>query len=208
MATWLIFATWAENDEALWNSHWIAQETARLAPSRPRVVEREVAVRKNLEAALARGPASSMASPATIEGVAFFGHGTPHAVLGSDDKEALDLANVHLLERRWAHAFACHTGRALIPAALDADVFVGYDVAITVDWTLADLPAALRERVAALVTATTFALLRGVRSRQELQRCAQQAAEQIVEWVLENDEDFGAVQTLAEQLVESMVTSR
>ena len=108
-----------------------------------------------------------------------------------------------------AFGIACKAGRELVPAALDAALLVGYDVAVTVDWTLADLPGALRERVAVLVTATTLALLRGVRSKQELQRCAEVAAEQVVDWVLENDDDdYGPIQTLAQQLVVNMVASR
>src|ERR1700679_3347484 len=105
MAAWLIFATWREDDADLWNSHWVAQETARLAPSPPQIIERDAAVRETLEAALARGGASSMTFRAAIEGIALFGHGTPDAILGSDEKPALDLGNVHLLERRWVHAF-------------------------------------------------------------------------------------------------------
>lgn len=205
---WLIFATWAEDDEALHVSHWIASETARLAPSCPRVIERADAIRSNLEAALARPEASSMTSRAAVEGIALFGHGEEDAILGSDGEPALDLANVHLLAHRWVHAFACKSGRALARAAIDADLFVGYDVAIPVGWTPGDLPEPLRERLTALVTATTFALLEGIRSEEALKRHVERAADAVVEWLLENEnEDHDDLQVLAEQLVRRMVLS-
>ncbi len=209
MASWLIFAAWTKDDDDLWNSHWIAQETARLAPSPPRFIERDEAVRQTLEAALTRGQVSPMTSREAIEGIAFFGHGKPDAVLGSDDKPALDLGNVHLLERRWAHAFACNTGRELVPAAMGADLFVGYDVRLTVDWTLEDIPEELRKRMATLVAATTLGLLEGIRSKTELQERARIAQNAVAEWLSEHpDEGLFMIGVLAQQLVQRMITSR
>lgn len=200
MTAWLIFAAWREDDDALWNSHWIAEQTARLSPHAPTILARDDAVREALEAALGR---------AEIQGVALFGHGRPDAVMGSDRREALDLANLHLLHRRWAHAVACLTGKVLVPAATHADVFVGYDVPLIVNWTVADLPAELSDRITEMVTATTLGLLQGLRTKVDLQRNAARAAEAVSEWLLENaDEgDHLGVHILAQQLVERMVLS-
>lgn len=197
MMTWLIFAAWAEDDLPLWNSHWIARQTARLAASPPRVIERAEATREALEEALANEETG---------GLALFGHGRPDAILGSDGREALDLANLHLLKNRWAHAIACNAGRELVPAGAHADVFVGYDVSLIVEWTLEDLPEALRDRIAHMVTATTLGLVEGLRSRVELQRRAEIAAEAVVVWLLENtDEGYLGIHILAQQLVQNMI---
>jgi hypothetical protein len=209
MESWVVFASWAEDDEALHVSHWIARETARLAPRPPRVIDRADAIRSNLESALARPEPSSMTARAAVEGVAFFAHGERDTILGSDGVPALDPANMHLLHRRWAHAFACNTGRELARAAIDADLFVGYDVAIPVGWTPGALPEPVRERLLALVTATTFALLEGVRAKEELQRRAEAAAEALVACLIDDGtEAHDDLQALAEQLVQRLVLSR
>lgn len=196
---WLVFATWAERDLALWNSHWIAQQTLRLAEVRPSIViERDAATREALEAALA---------DPSLRGLALFGHGRPHAVMGSDGREALDVENVGRLDGRWAHAVACRTGASLVhAAAAHADVFVGYHQSLIVEWTIEELPEELRERIARMVTATTFALVSGVRAQPDLQRRASAAADDVVAWLLNNTEDGNlGIHILAQQLVDAMV---
>ena len=86
----------------------MAQQTRRLAPLSALVIEREDAIRERLEAALA---------DERLRGVALFGHGQPHAVMGSDGLEALDAANIRLVGPRWVHAMACLTGIELGPAS-------------------------------------------------------------------------------------------
>lgn len=200
MAAWLIFAAHREDDPALWNSHWIAQQTERLEPSPATVLRGPLAVREKLEATLA---------DPELEGVALFGHGRPHAVMGSDKREALDRGNVHLLANRWAHAIACNTGRELVPAAAAHGAFaVGYSVSLIVEWTLEELPRELRDRIAEMVTATTRGLIEGLRTKEALAMRAEIAAEAVSQWLLENTEDgYLGVHGLASQLVERMVVS-
>ena len=199
---WLIFAAWAEDDVALLNSHWSAQQTARLAPSPAHLIERGDAVREVLETALARDE---------IQGAALFAHGNAGAVVGSDGRGALDADNLHLVARRWVHAIACETGKGLVlAAAAHADLFVGYDVSLMWSYTsLEDLPDDLRERMAGVVTVTTLGLLNGIRTKVELQERARIAQEAVAEWLVEHPGDgYFMAGVLAQQLVWSMVLSR
>ncbi|WP_437959163.1 hypothetical protein WME76_05615 [Sorangium sp. So ce119] len=202
MARFLVFAAWTPEDAALWNSRWMAEQTIRLAAEAEAVaVKGDHAVREMLESAL---------EDSALEGVALFGHGLAHAVMGSDAREALDATNAARVGPRWAHAMACNTGVALVPAcAAHAGLFVGYDVRLIVEWTVEELPDALRELLARLVTATTLGLLAGVRARTDLQRRAAAAADELTAWVIENAEDgYLGVLVLAQQLVDRMVVSR
>jgi hypothetical protein len=204
MAGLLVFAPWVEGDAALWNSHWIAQETARAALVPVTVLERDAAVREHLEAALTREQ---------VDGIALFGHGLRHAVVGADGREALDVGNLHLVGRhRWVHAIACNVGLELVPAAAaHVDLFVGYDIKLNVSWPWPprDLPPELRYLLAQMVTATTLALLDGVRTPTELKRRAAMAVEDVVTWLAINaEEGFYAIHHLADQLVEHLVVSR
>lgn len=201
MSTWIAFASWTADDSALWNSHWIASQTIRLAAHPPRLIEREHAVREDLELAL---------KDQGIEGLALFGHGRPHAMLGVDGRPALDRDNLGCVRTEWVHAIACLTGCELVPAAVGhAALFVGYRVPLIVEWSVEELPDELRERLAYLVTATTLALLAGVRRKADLQRRAAQAADEVTFWLLENTaEGYLGIHILAEQLVDRMVVNR
>ncbi|WP_437946109.1 hypothetical protein WME98_35630 [Sorangium sp. So ce296] len=202
MARFLVFAAWTQDDAALWNSRWMAEQTIRLAAGAEAVaVQGGDAVREMLESAL---------EDSALDGVALFGHGLPHAVMGSDAREAMDAGNAACVGLRWAHAMACNTGVALVPScAAHPGLFVGYDVRLIVEWTVEDLPEALRELLAQLVTATTLGLLAGVRARIDLQRRAAAAADELTAWVIENAEDgYLGVLVLAQQLVDRMVVSR
>ncbi|WP_437929822.1 hypothetical protein WMF37_11390 [Sorangium sp. So ce291] len=202
MARFLVFAAWTPEDAALWNSRWMAEQTMRLAAGAEAVsVEGGEAVRKALESAL---------EDSALQGVALFGHGLPHAVMGSDHCEALDAGNAACVGPRWAHAMACNTGAALVPScAGQPGLFVGYEVRLIVEWTIEALPEALRELLARLVTATTLGLLAGVRARADLQRRAAAAADELTAWILENTEEgYLGVLVLGQQLVERMVVSR
>lgn len=201
MARWLVFASWTAHDTALWNSRWMAEQTARLAPEPPLRIEKEAAVREALEQAFGE---------ADLTGIALFGHGRPHAVMGSDGREALDLTNIARVGPRWVHAMACNCGKELVTAAAaHADFFVGYEVALIVEWNLETLDAELRALLAKLVTATTLALLGGARSKRELMRRAAAAADELSEWLLANTEDgYLGLHVFAQQLVDRMVVSR
>lgn len=202
MARFLVFAAWTPEDVALWSSRWMAEQTIRLAAGSEAVaVQGAAAVRGTLESALADG---------ALEGVALFGHGMRHAVMGSDAREALDAGNAACVGPRWAHAMACNTGAMLVPScAGHPGVFVGYDVRLIVEWTVEELPDALRELLARLVTATTLGLLAGVRVRADLQRRAAAAADELTAWIVENTEEgYLGVLVLADQLVSRMVVNR
>ncbi|WP_437592071.1 hypothetical protein [Sorangium sp. So ce1000] len=202
MARFLVFAAWTPDDAALWNSHWIAEQTIRLAMGAEAVVvEGTGALRKVLESAL---------EDSALVGVALFGHGRPHAVMGSDTCEALDAGNVACVGPRWAHAIACNTGAALVPScAGQPGLFVGYNVSLIVEWAVEELPEPLRELLARLVTATTLGLLEGERARADLQRRAAAAADELAAWILANTEEgYLGVLVLADQLVNRMVVSR
>lgn len=202
MASWLIFATWKENDPALRNSHWMAQQTLRLAPLPARVIERDAATREALEAALA---------DEGLRGLALFGHGRSHAVMGSDGREALDAANIRLVGPRWVHAMACLTGLELGPVSAEhVELFVGYRIALVVEWEIETLPTELQGHLARLVTATTLALLAGIRDKAALQRRASEVADEISGWLLANtaEGEYLGLHVLAQMLVDRMVTSR
>lgn len=198
----LIFAPRTEDDAALWNSHWTAQQTAQLAPVPAGMLEGGAAVREALETAL---------SDQRLEGVALFGHGEPHAVYGADNREALDLANAALIGSRWAHAMACQTGVELIPAcSAHAGFFVGYKAGLIVEWTLDSLPDQLRERLARMVTAATLGLLEGDRTKEALQRRVSEAADDLTQWLLDNTDEgsYLGLHVFAQQLIDRMVVSR
>lgn len=198
----LIFATSTPGDEALWNSHWMAQQTARLPGIDTTMVEGDAAVREVLEAALGE---------AEVTGVALFGHGLPHAVLGADGREALDVGNAACVGPRWAHLMACHTGRELIPGcASHPGLFVGYEVPLVVEWSVEDLPEDLRGTLARLVTATTLALLAGRTAKADLQGRVSAEADALTAWVVDHPEAGASLGlcVFAQQLVERMVLSR
>lgn len=197
MMMWVVFAAWREDDKALWNSHWVARQTLRRIQEPANVLEREAAVREALESAL-REPA--------VEGLALFGHGCPHAAFGSDRCEALDARNLELVKDKWVHAFACLTGEELALSATSAEIFVGYNTSLVVEWSVEDLPPELRELLAKLVTVTTAALFEGVRDKKELQRRAENAADDVALWLNENmPEGSLGVGVLTDQLVTRMV---
>ena len=131
--------------------------------------------------------------------------------MGSDGREALDAGNIRLVGARWVHAMACLTGLELGPASIEhVDLFVGYRIPLVVEWEIATLPTGLQEHLARLVTATTLALLAGIRDKVELQRRASEVADEIVGWLLENtaEGEHLGLHVLAETLVDRMVTSR
>jgi hypothetical protein len=197
MPRWVVFAPWRPDDPALWNSHWVAQRTLGRVREPAHLIEREAAVRATLETAL---------SEPTIEGVALFGHGRPHAVFGADRAEALDAANLRLVDAKWVHAFACLTGQELARSAVAADIFVGYRVALIVEWSVDELPVPLADKLAALVTSTTAALFEGERTPAELRSRAEVAAEDVAGWLFDNaPEGHMGIHILAEQLVDRMV---
>lgn len=197
----LLFAPWTADDAALLNSRWMAEQTARLCDSSTALLDGDRAVREGLEAAL---------DERDTVGVALFGHGGRHAVMGADGREAFDAGNAERLGARWAHLVACNTGHELVPScASHPGFFVGYDVPLVAEWTIEELPEDLQEHLARLVTATTFALLAGERAKPALQRSASEAADALLDWLNDSAPDsYMGLCVLAQQLVERMVVSR
>jgi len=201
MSRVLVFAPWNEKDEPLWNSRWIARQTAALLASH-HMVEDHHAVRHALEHALAEGE---------FAGLLFCGHGSACGVRGADDVDALDANNTSTISVLWAHLFACNAGRELVPACTEHPaLFVGYSTPVIVEFTVDDLEAELQRLLVRLVTATTLALVAGSCTKAALQRIAAEAAEELTAWLLDHSEEGEhlGLHCLAETLVERMVTNR
>ncbi len=197
MASWVVFAAHREDDEALWNSRWVAHQTLARVGQPAVLLEGNQAVRASLESALV---------DPEVRGVALFSHGRPHAVFGVDGLAAFDATNLPLVESKWVHAFACLTGHELARCATDTDIFVGYEAALIVNWCPTDLPHELEVRLARLVTETTVAIFEGIRDQRELRRRANAAAEDLAAWISDNDPDGHlGLCVLAQQLVDRMV---
>ncbi len=197
MSRWILFAPLVDGDEALVNARWVAAQTEARLPAPSPVIDGTGAVRAALERAY-------MVEPGPFA-VALFGHGDQTAVYGADDEPALDATNVC---GEWVHAFACRTGDQLAheAAARGVNCYLGYRVSLLVGWSIDDLPYELRDRLAALVTAATAALLRGTRSRRALQREVSDAADALVDWIntYAPDEHLG-LGVLADMLVDRLV---
>ncbi len=197
----LIFAPYVDGDAALWNSRWIARETARNIPD-SLVIEGCDAIRTSLESAFA---ASEYA------GVLLCGHGDSNAVFGADDSEALDATNMHILHADWAHLLACNVGLALVGKCADhRALVVGYRTSVIVEFTVEQLPIELYDRLKTLLTIGTQSLLAGTRKKAELRKRINEAAENLVEWLIDhtNDGDYLGIHCLAETLVDRIVTNR
>jgi len=193
---WILFAPQVEGDEALENSAWIAEKCRALSPAPVVILGGAGATRASLEAAMRTTSGA---------GLALFGHGNEAAVYGADDEAALDGDNV---AGAWVHAFACKTGVRL---ARDAEAkglacYLGYRVSLLVGWSAGELHPDLLAHLAALSTATTSALLRGVRSRSAIQREISEAADRLNDWIQDHEPDAHlGLGVLAEMLIERMV---
>ncbi|MBI4702716.1 MAG: hypothetical protein HY744_16460 [Deltaproteobacteria bacterium] len=194
----LVLDAWRCDDPVLEVSHWMADRTLEVVPDTLPLFG-VAATRAPFETAIRHG------DPA---GVALFGHGDEASVAGSDRQPVLDVENVRLLAGRWAHAMACRAGVHLAgrAAAEGAACFVGYDVALLVDWKPERLPAELRPLVADLVTVTTRKLADGARDEPTLRRAADAAALRVQQWMNDHpDVDVGRLSVAAHQLVARMV---
>lgn len=197
----LIFAPFVDSDAALWNSRWVARETAT-AISNSHVLEGAAAVRNNLESQLAAN---------SYIGLVLTGHGDAAAAYGTDDEKAIDETNLSCVCTEWLHLLACHVGSNLAVSGRAHSTFiVGYRGAVIVEFTVEDLPRELLGRLKTLLLSATLALLSGIRSRQELQRQISTAADSVVAWLLENTEDgdYLGLHCLTETLVERIITNR
>lgn len=211
----VVFAPAARSaEDPLARTRWMAHHTIERLTAEgfvPAPVLDHNATRAGLEAAIT----------ASIRGVAFFSHGRSarvrsapgepmrdDAIVGADGP-ALDRDNMGILQGRWVHAIACHAGTELAAQACasGAACFIGYPVALIVDWNPDELPASVVPLMIALVTATTLGLARGVRDERALRRTVNEIAEEIARWCEENEEDAAGLglEITAQQLTERLI---
>lgn len=197
----VIFA--ACHDEPTRCSHWVALRTReRLAAELGcglTTLEGSAAHRESLAGALA----------GDVDGLAFFGHGDPDG-LYADHKAVLDAGNIHLVNGRWVHAFACRAGVQLAAEAVAAGAacFAGYRSRLLIEWDPDEIPEPIRADFVQLVTQTTLELARGVHDEKVLLRAAADAQARIMEWCDANPEQASGLQIMAQQLLFSLVVRR
>ncbi len=205
--TVLLFDAYVPGDDALENSHWMAERTRERLGEEATVLTHPEAVRAKLEAQL---------GDPSLSGLAVFGHGdggrlhaglrVQHredvraafseaseagAVYGSDGEAALDVDNLALLRGRWCHALACNVGLSLAHRAIDAGVscFVAYETSLTPEYETGALPERLRGHLVALATETTVNLHAGMFEEAALKLRVQEAIDELETWL---DGDEGA----------------
>lgn len=201
MSNIVVFAPPArEEDDALLRTRWIADRTVeRLYDQGMRAdsVLDEEATRAGLEGAVNDD----------TSGVALFSHGRK-AYIGRDratgqrivqddaimglDGPALDADNVAILREKWGHAVACYAGEELAARACmeenGAECFVGYDVALEVEWRPDQIPEDIVPLFTDFVTRTTCNLAAGMRGQRALMRSANEVADAIRAWCLDHPE--------------------
>jgi hypothetical protein len=134
-----IFDAWSAADEALVNSHWIAEKTAAALAGAVRIEGAE-ADRAAMERVL---------GDLTVTGVAFFGHGREDHLRDASGAPVLDEGNLALIGGRWFHGFACLSGKRLAGLARRAGVAAsaGYEVRVVVELTPRTAPPGPRRAV-------------------------------------------------------------
>ncbi len=182
-------------------SHWIALQTCeRLGAELGLAVtllDGASAQRKELEQALI----------GATQGLAFFGHGGPDRLFGTECLVVLDRDNIHIACDRWVHAFACRAGETLAGEAMAAGVscFVGYDCSLVFEWEPGEIPQPIRAAFTELVTQTTIELARGARDLSSLRRAALLAQAAVVIWCDENPDQANGLEITAQQLLNRLV---
>lgn len=210
MSAVVLFDGYVEGDAALDNSHWIAGRTREKLGDQALTLLGPAATRAGL--------ASALHAP-SVRGLSLFGHGdagklhvalrSQHksgdavreaseagAVYGSDGSPALDVDNLHLLQKRWCHAIACNVGLSLADWAIErgAECFIAYATSLTPEFDAGALPPRLAEQLAALTTKTTLNLFEGVRDEATLKESVQTAIDDLNEWFEGNEGEAWADQ--------------
>lgn len=175
-----ILDAWLPGDPALVNSHWVAEQTHDVLVEHAAGFEVVVAVahidRETIRAELTK----------PHDGFAYFGHGRDCVLYQRCDAEnkpvpLLDRNDISLVGPRWFHAFACLSGNTLAFEAVDLEVaaYLGYNIAVNVEWEPLRLPAEVAARLRDLVTTATIMLALGERSRQAIGRNVREAANRL-----------------------------
>ncbi len=212
MTTWVIAAPHREDDAALGTSRWVAERTAAHAPDAPLTLIGDHVFRDLFE--------STLRERAPVSGLAFFGHGEKTELLSAEGEPGalrplVDSENAHLLAGAWVHAFACWSGDTLAQVVVDAgaEVYVGYQRPLKVEWDPSSVPEVLMQPLIELLTTTTYTLLRGERDGQVLRQAAERSAEVLVEALMalpvsDDDTRLWGYHAVAAQLVSDMVVAR
>lgn len=177
-----IFDPWDPNDSALVNSHWVAEQThAVLAEQFEVQFVGDGVDRDRIRVALKDG---------LNGGFAFFGHGCEHVLFQRRDDQGrlvplFDVNEARIVGARWFHAFACLSGNTLALDALDAGIaaYLGYRIAVNVEWEPSQLPTEITTTLRELVTIATLRLALGERSTMALRRAVRDVAVRLCEAV-------------------------
>ncbi|NJK32238.1 MAG: hypothetical protein HC927_07425 [Deltaproteobacteria bacterium] len=139
-----ILDAWSEEDPALVNSHWVAEQTRDVLLRHGFDVE---VIADELDRATVR-----QQFDAPHDGFAYFGHGRDHVLyrdLGENGRPIalVDADDVSLIGDRWMHAFACLSGNTLCFHAADAGIAAYFGLAsfaVNVEWEISGSPEQLR----------------------------------------------------------------
>ena len=175
-----IFDAWDAADDALGNSHWVAERTADALRRELPDVTLEVVIGDELD-----GPRVLTELGRPHLGFAYFGHGDERVLYRVKGEPLLGPEQVVLLKDRWLHAFACLSGHSLCHDAAHAGAaaFLGYRVTVVLEWEESTLPDALRDLLATLVTVATLQLAHGEYSRKVILGRVRAASDQLVDWL-------------------------
>ena len=172
-----ILDAWLPDDPALVNSHWVAERTHEV------LVEHEVGFEVVVVADQINQDRIRAELATPHDGFAYFGHGRDCVLYQRCDERdrplpLLDGGDISLIGHRWFHAFACLTGNTLAFDAVDHGVaaYLGYNIAVNVEWEPLQLPTEVAARLRDLVTTATLMLALGERSRQSIGRAVRSAA--------------------------------
>lgn len=114
----------------------------------------------------------------------------------------LDLDNLDRLKGRWVYAFACRAGVELAGQAVQqgCPLFVGYQVALQLDWSLDDLPPEILAAFERFLSATLLELADGRTDRERIGRRLYELAEPVEQWLIAHPEVGQGVMVLMAQL--------
>lgn len=197
MSRVLVYTT--SGDDALATARVIAEwTTGRLADEGHEVRVLPRTDRGSLEGALPG-----------VEGLAAFAHGRHDALLDEARSAVLDRRNIGLLADRWAWLYACRTAHELAALAMEAGAscFAGFDVAVHVDWTPADLPTDLRPTFERLVTEVPSRLAAGEHDADVIRGSLLPLVDLILDYCIDQPAAPAGIEIAAQQMLRRLVIS-
>jgi hypothetical protein len=145
------------------------------------------------------------------DGTAYYGHGSPELIPGSDGVGLFPGDAAERLRGRWLHAFACEAGQAFTERVLahDPTVIVAYRTWLRTDWSFEDLPHAVAVRFDLFLTEVTSTLAAGtfdeVQTSRELQRLLDEMTEV---WAVGRPDLALSIGAFCRYLIRGMVVRR